>query len=196
MQDMGAIFRPLVSGRLRSRLVRRQLDVEARVNEVPPRPGHEKTLSEHIPSPLIAVEDRIRAMAIGGAPAWSRRLKRIYDLADEITESLRTTWAQTALAAKGRPDRFAAAWTSYAEHFNLSKINQLIADHNRYFPAEANLAMDIRTMDYVEFGGADYRRKPLDARWILEQFPPDLDAALAQPIATSAAPIKRYIRLS
>lgn len=196
MEDLGAIFRPLVSGRLRSRLSRRQLDDEVRINETPPQPGHEKNLSEHVPSSLIALEDRVRALTIGGAPAWSRRLKRIYDLTDEIVEDLRISWAKAGRAAKGRPDRFATTWTQYAQRYDLGKINQLIRDHNQYFPAEANLAMDIHTMDYVDWGGADYRRRPLDVAWILERFPADLDAAMAEPLPAGDTPIKRYIRLT
>ena len=41
--------------------------------------------------------------------------------------------------------------------------------------------MDVKTLDYVAFAGGDYRRRPLDAAWVLAQFPPDLDAALASP---------------
>ena len=31
--------------------------------------------------------------------------------------------------------------------------------------------MDPRTRDFVKVGGRDYRVEPLDAEWILEQFP-------------------------
>ena len=33
--------------------------------------------------------------------------------------------------------------------------------------------MDPRTKDYVKVGGRSYRRDPLDAEWILAQFPAD-----------------------
>jgi len=45
--------------------------------------------------------------------------------------------------------------------------------------------MDVKTLDYVAFAGGDYRRQPLDTAWVLDQFPPDLDAALAQPAPPS-----------
>jgi hypothetical protein len=33
--------------------------------------------------------------------------------------------------------------------------------------------MDPRTRDFVLVGGAPYRRRPLDAEWILDRFPPE-----------------------
>jgi hypothetical protein len=36
--------------------------------------------------------------------------------------------------------------------------------------------MDPRTRDFVRVNGRSYERELLDARWILERFPPDLDA--------------------
>lgn len=182
MEDFGEIFGSLATTRLlRRRSSNRQLQEEARVNEVPPTPGRERNLSEHVPSSLISLQDRVKALAVGGAPAWSRRLKRIHDLTNAVTVRLAEEWRATASAARGDRARFAAAWTRHAEAYDFAEVNELIARHNRYFPAEANLPMDVKTLDYVAFGGGDYRRHALDAAWILGQFPPDLDAALAQP---------------
>jgi hypothetical protein len=181
MEDMGEIFGSLASSRLSRRLSRRARAEEARINEAPPRPGHEKNLSEHIPSSLISLQDRVRALAIGGAPAWSRRLKRIHDLTVAATADLQADWNTMARAARGDRSRFAAAWRQRAESFSFAQINELVDRHNRYFPAEANLPMDVKTLDYVTFAGGDYRRQRLDSAWILARFPPDLDAALASP---------------
>ena len=186
MQDFGAIFGSMAAARISRRISRRELQDEARINDVPPRPGHEKNLSEHIPSTLISLDDRVRALAIGGAPAWSRRLKRIYELTDAVTQDTEAAWHKLALAARGNAGRFASEWERYAASIDFSKLNEMIDHHNAYFPIEANLAMDPKTLDYVEFGGEDYRRRRLDAAWVLAQFPPDLEAALAlgQPAAT------------
>ncbi len=182
MEDFGEIFGSLATTRLmRRRSSNRQLQEEARVNEAPPTPARERNLSEHVPSSLISLQDRVKALAVGGAPAWSRRLKRIHDLTQAATALLREQWHAQASAARGDRARFTAAWKRHAESHNFAEVNELIARHNRYFPAEANLPMDVKTLDYVSFGGGDYRRHALDAAWILDQFPPDLDAALAQP---------------
>jgi hypothetical protein len=180
MEDFGEIFGTLATTRLlRRRASNRQLQEEARVNEIPPTPGRERNLSEYVPSSLISTADRVKALAVGGAPAWSRRLKRIHEMTIGATVQLQEEWQAQAKAARGDRARFAAGWQRHAEQFDFSQVNELIARHNRYFPAEANLPMDVRTLDYVAFGGGDYRRQALDTAWILGQFPPDLDAALA-----------------
>ena len=121
----------------------------------------------------------MRALIVGGAPAWSRRLKRIDALTDRALAQLDDAWRDLALLRRADPVRFAADWRAYAARVDFSPINDLIGRHNLHFPAEANLAMDVRTRDYIGLGGGDYRRQPLDAAWVLERFPPDLSAALA-----------------
>ena len=59
----------------------------------------------------------------------------------------------------------------YAERWDFTGINELIDKHNRYYPIEARLPMDPRTRDFVKVGGRPYQREPLDASWILAQFP-------------------------
>lgn len=181
MQDMGEIFGTLASSRLSRRLSRRARAEEARINETPVKPGHEKNLSEHVPSALISLQDRVKALAVGGAPAWSRRLKQIHDLTLAATAELHDDWHRLAQKSRGNGARFAAGWRQHADRFDFQKINDLVDRHNLYFPAEANLPMDIRTHDYVAFAGGDYRRQQLDAAWILARFPADLEAALASP---------------
>lgn len=191
MEDMGEIFGSLTAARLSRRLQRRARVEEARITEVPARPGHEKNLSEHVPSALITLQDRVKALAVGGAPAWSRRLKRIHDLTLAATAVLQADWYRLAKQARGDRPRFAAGWRQHAERFDFQQINELVDRHNRYFPTEANLPMDVKTLDYVAFAGGDYRRQKLDAAWILAQFPPDLDAALASPAPQDTGSRKR-----
>jgi hypothetical protein len=177
MDDIAAIFGSQPLRRFSRRTTNRQLHEESRINDPPAVTPRERGLSEHVPSPLIALQDRVRALAIGGAPAWSRRLKRIHDLTTLAEELLREEWAALAQACRGNADHFVAEWTRRAEHVPFTELNDLIDRHNRYFPAEANLAMDVHTLDYVDFGGSNYRLKQLGAAWILERFPADLDAA-------------------
>ena len=74
-------------------------------------------------------------------------------------------------------ESFAEAWRELAARWSFAEVNELIASHNRNFPAEARLAMDPRTRDFVRINGHPYVRELLDADWILERFPPDLGAA-------------------
>jgi hypothetical protein len=181
MEELGEIFGSLSAARLsRRRMIPRQNEEEARIALAPPQAGKENGLSEHIPSSLISVTEQVRALAIGGAPAWSRRLKRIYDLTAATTAQIDHDWHELAKTARGDRARFAAEWQRHVAGVKLEPINELIVRHNRYFPMEANLPMDVKTLDYVNFGGGDYRRPLLDAAWILAQFPPDLAAALGK----------------
>ena len=42
--------------------------------------------------------------------------------------------------------------------------------------------MDVRRRDYVLVNGEHYSRRPLDAAWVLERFPPE-PGALEAPVA-------------
>jgi len=115
--------------------------------------------------------------ALGGPTAWMRRLRAIEDALAQHERQLGEAWR--ALAAELEdPAEFAAAWRQLADGWSFAEVNELIERHNRNFPAEARLAMDPRTRDFVRINGRPYVREPLDARWILERFPPDRDAAL------------------
>jgi hypothetical protein len=124
------------------------------------------------------------AIVIGGAPAWSRRLKRIDTLVDEALSALEVDWRRLARERSRKPERFASEWQARAQQTDFSQVNDLIQRHNVYFPAEANLAMDVHTGDYIGLGGGDFRRQPLDAAWVLHHFPADLSLALNRPRQT------------
>ena len=116
--------------------------------------------------------------ALGGPAAWMRRLQAIEDAGEQHERRLGEAW--TALAETvDDPAEFAAAWRELAESWSFAEVNDLIERHNRNFTAEARLAMDPRTRDFVRINGRSYLREPLDARWILARFPPDHGAALA-----------------
>lgn len=65
----------------------------------------------------------------------------------------------------------AATWRARAQRWDFTEVNDLIERHNRWYPAEARLPMDPRTGDYALVNGRSYRRRPLDASWVLERFP-------------------------
>ena len=69
------------------------------------------------------------------------------------------------------PDGFARYWTELAESWRFDDVNELIDEHNKWYPAERRLPMNPRTGDYLTVGNRDWRRRRLDAGWILEQFP-------------------------
>jgi len=114
--------------------------------------------------------------ALGGPAHWMRRLRAIEDATEQHERQLADAWRE--LAAETRdPEEFAHAWRELASGWSFAEVNELIERHNRNFPAEARLAMDPRTRDFVKVNGKPYRRAPLDERWILERFPARRDAA-------------------
>jgi hypothetical protein len=106
-----------------------------------------------------------------------RRLRAIEDAVDQHERQLGGSWRTLALELED-PTEFAAAWRELAGNWNFARVNELIERHNRNFPAEARLAMDPRTRDFVRVNGRSYLREPLDERWIFARFPADRDAAL------------------
>jgi hypothetical protein len=116
--------------------------------------------------------------ALGGPTVWMRRLRAIEEAVEQHERQLWEAWRMLAEELE-KPEAFAAAWQELAGNWSFAEVNALIERHNSNFPAEARLAMDPRTRDFVRINGRSYLREPLDARWILDRFPPDRDAALA-----------------
>ena len=115
--------------------------------------------------------------ALGGPTAWMRRLRAIEDAVEQHERRLEEAWRMLAETLED-PAEFATAWRGLAESWSFAAVNDLIERHNRNFPAEARLAMDPRTRDFVRINGRSYLREQFDARWILARFPPDRTAAL------------------
>jgi hypothetical protein len=110
--------------------------------------------------------------ALGGPTAWMRRLRAIEDELERHERLLEESWRQLAHDAEDA-EEFARLWLKTAEDWSFAQVNELIERHNRNFPAEARLPMDPRTRDFVEVNGKPYRRRPLDADWVLERWPAD-----------------------
>ena len=114
--------------------------------------------------------------ALGGPLIWMRRLRAIEDAEERHKRQLEAARRNLAEELE-EPAAFAAAWRELAANWRFAEVNELIERHNRNFPAEARLAMDPRTRDFVRINGRSYLREPLDARWILDRFPADREAA-------------------
>jgi hypothetical protein len=113
--------------------------------------------------------------ALGGPALWMRRLREIEDGIEWHEVFLEDAW-RTLAKEVAEPHEFARRWEETAETWRFRKINKLIDQHNRNFPAEARLPMDPKTRDFVRINGRPYQRELLDADWVLERFPADLDA--------------------
>jgi hypothetical protein len=107
------------------------------------------------------VEADLHLAALGGPLPYMQRLRQIEDEVEAHRLRLAEAYAEAD----------PARWRRIAERWDFGEVNDLIERHNRWYPIEARLAMNPRTRDFVKVGGRDYRREPLDAAWILEQFP-------------------------
>ncbi len=107
----------------------------------------------------------------GVRPRWMERLGEID--AGIANESRRLERAYTALREehRGDPEAFARRWRALAHAWSFEAVNELIRQHNEWFPIERQLPVDPRTRDYVLVGGRPYRRAELGPEWVLEKFP-------------------------
>lgn len=108
----------------------------------------------------------------GVRPRWMERLAEI----DRgiANERRRIGRAYRALQEEvGRdPSRFASRWQALAQSFRFDRLNELIRQHNDWYPIERDLPMDPRTGDYIPVHGRPYRRPVLGSEWVLRHFPP------------------------
>ena len=121
-----------------------------------------------------SVESYLRA---GVLPRYMSRLREI----ERGTENhaRRLGQAYDALREECGEDEglFAERWRARAEAWSFADVNELIDQHNEWYPIESGLPVDPRTRDYVRVRGRSYRREPLGPGWILERFPPSAGAA-------------------
>jgi hypothetical protein len=127
-----------------------------------------RPLSSHARLSQRSLEHYLKA---GVRPRWMERLIEIER--GTAREKRALAGAYDALAEECGRDRtrFRHRWRAIAEAWSFEDLNELIRTHNEWYPVERDLPMDLRTRDYVLVNGRSYRRRELDAGWILEQFP-------------------------
>ena len=130
-----------------------------------------KPLSRRARQTKRTVEAYLRA---GGVPRYMERLRDID--AELALHAYRLQRAYRALArtCAGDADAFERGWRERAHAWRFERVNQLIREHNQWYPVETGLPMDPRTGDYVRRRGRSYRRAEVGPEWVLERFPPSL----------------------
>jgi hypothetical protein len=116
------------------------------------------------------VEGYLRAAV---TPRWMERLKEIHAGTERHRRELAAEREYLRGKHAGSPAGFARAWNERVARWSFDDVNELIRQHNDWFPIERELPMDPRTGDYVLIAGRPYRRDELDAAWALAQFPPE-----------------------
>ena len=128
-----------------------------------------RPFSERVRHSRRTLENYLKA---GALPRWMERVAEIdRRVADEHA---RLATAYDALRHECGADReaFAERWRTLAESLRFDDLNDLIGQHNEWYPIERDLPMNPRTGDYVQVRGRSYRRPELGPEWVLAQFPP------------------------
>lgn len=103
-----------------------------------------------------------------------RHMQRLADIDRGIaSEAQRIAAAYAALreACGADAELFARRWIEQVQRLRFDELNELIREHNEWYPVEAQLPMDPRTGNYVRLRGRSYRRRELGPAWVLERFP-------------------------
>ena len=127
-----------------------------------------RPISERARMSQRSLEAYLRA---GMRPRWMERLIEIERGTARHRRRLEETYAAVRDECGDDTARFRDRWRATAEAWSFGDLNDLIRTHNEWYPVERDLPMDLRTRDYVLVNGRSYRRRELDAAWILEQFP-------------------------
>lgn len=115
----------------------------------------------------------------GGPLPYMLRLREIEQQTSAHESALGEAWRALAVDCAGDEGRFAEGWRAAASSWSFEDVNDAIARHNRWYPAESRLPMDPRSGDFALVNGRDFRLEPLDAEWVLDRFPPSLESASA-----------------
>jgi hypothetical protein len=142
------------------RLVKRDLDETT---------GIGKPISSRARMSQRSVEAYLKA---GVRPRWMERVTEIDHAVAAHKQRLGRSYRALREECGDDATAFARRWRAFAEACRFDAVNELIRQHNEWYPIERDLAMDPRTRDYVLIHGRSYRRTELSAAWVLEHFPP------------------------
>lgn len=106
------------------------------------------------------------------APRYMRRLREIEHEFQAHQRRLEASHRELRETLGHDPAQFARRWRARARAWRFDRLNELIREHNEWYPIESNLPMDPRTRDFRTVRGRSYRRLELGPRWLLERYPP------------------------
>lgn len=106
-------------------------------------------------------------------PRWMERLR---DIESGIRRHRTRLAADYEWLRAQHPDddaAFAREWRALVESRSFDEVNDLIRDHNEWYPVERQLPMNPLTGEYVLIAGRPYWREELTVEWALAEFPPE-----------------------
>jgi hypothetical protein len=130
--------------------------------------GFGRPLSHRAATTQRTVEAYLKS---GVKPRWMERVIEIDQGIASVRRRLDREYRTLARECLADPGRFAERWRERVEALRFDDLNELIEQHNEWYPVERRLPMNPRTGDYVPVGGRSYRRPVLGPEWVLEHFP-------------------------
>ena len=153
----------------------RQSPVERRIERsFEDTQGVGKPLSRRARQARRSVEAYLKA---GVLPRYMERLREIEAETHEQRSRIERAYGALFDECAGDPQLFARLWRARARSWRFHKLNDLIREHNEWYPIESGLPMDPRTRDYQRIRGRSYRREEFGAEWVLREFPAELGGA-------------------
>ncbi len=107
----------------------------------------------------------------GVRPRWMERVTEIDAGIARERRRLEQAYRALQVECRGNVGLFAYRWRVLARTWPFDELNELIVQHNEWYPIERDLPLNPRTGEYVRVGGRSYSRPVLGPQWILEQFP-------------------------
>jgi hypothetical protein len=127
-----------------------------------------KPLSRRARQTRRSVEAYLKA---GVLPRYMERLREIERETEDHKQRLERVYRALQQEHAGDARAFARVWRARARSWRFDRLNELIDEHNEWYPIESQLPMDPRTKDYQRIRGRSYRREPVGADWVLRNFP-------------------------
>jgi hypothetical protein len=113
--------------------------------------------------------------AASAPPRWMERVASVDRAIEREERALGEAYDELRRRHARDPERFAARWRERVRAWPFdAQANELIRQHNDWYPIERRLPVDLRTRDYVLVNGRSHRRPILGPEWALERFPPQL----------------------
>jgi hypothetical protein len=119
-----------------------------------------------------SVENYLRGAVM---PRWMERLRDIAGGTERHRAALARDYEWLRAQFGHDRERFAREWRELVGRRSFDDVNDLVRDHNEWYPVERQLPMDPRTGEYVLIAGRPYTREELTPAWALAQFPADVD---------------------
>ena len=121
---------------------------------------------------LMVVQTVEAYLKAGIRPRWMERIIEVDGGIARERRRLERAWRVLRAECGTDEAEFAERWRALAYAWRYdAELNELIRQHNDWYPIERDLAMDPRTRDFVLIHGRSYRRTELGPEWILEHFP-------------------------